>query len=691
MATANSNIQITNLDFDSIKSNFKTFLQGQNTFKDYDFEGSGLSVLMDLLAYNTHYNAYYLNMVANEMFMDTAIMRNSVVSHAKLLNYTPKSSQAPTAFITLESNSLTTSSLTLPKFTKFQSEAVDGVNYPFITKDELTVNVSAGSATFNNIEIVQGEPISLAFTYSSATNSKQLFVLPDANIDTSTLVVQVQNSNIDSTVNTYTLGQDVSGINGSSTVYFLQEGLTDNYEIYFGDNVLGRALVDGNIVLVSYVVTNGTAAAGANNFVLLDTLGTGHNVITPIVAASTGSAKESIDSIKFNAPKHYSSQGRAVTKEDYIAIINQNNLGYTFDSINVWSGVDNDPPAYGQVFVSMKPAGGYTLTQTQKEKITNFVIKPASVLTIEPKIVDPDYTYLNITTNVVFDQRKTTLTSEQIKSKIKTAIQYFADSTLNTFQSTFSLADLIVAIKNADGSIVSNDCDVKLEKKFYPILQTIKNYTINYGVPLKRNILHAGIYSGVTVKYYNNDSTATLISDVYLEEVPFATSGIEKIDILNPGFGYTQVPSVVITGDGSGATATAEVVNGYINKINITNSGNNYTQAIVTVLNDALDTTGSSGAAVATIQGQYGALRSYYYDQNNNNAKTILNTNVATVDYYNGKIVFEEFAPYDVNDPLGQLNIIATPDSTIISASQNRIITVDPFDTLAININVTTK
>lgn len=688
---ANNNIQITNLDFDSIKNNLKTFMRGQDKFKDYDFEGSGLSVLMDLMAYNTHYNAYYLNMVANEMFMDTAALRSSVVSHAKLLNYTPKSAQAPTAFITLLSNNVTSSSLTLPKFTKFQSEAVDGVNYTFITKDEITVNVDNNVATFTDIEIIQGEPISLTFSYSSSSNPKQLFVLPDTGIDTSTLVVQVQNSSIDLTINTYKLGQDVTGINGSSLVYFLQEGLDGSYEIYFGDNVLGSSLTDGNLVLVSYVVTNGTSSAGANNFVLMDTLGVGYNTVTPIVQASTGSGKESIDSIKFNAPKHYSTQGRAVSKDDYISIINNNNLGYNFDSVNVWSGTDNDPPAFGQVFISMKPTGGYTMTQTQKDKITNFVIKPASVLTVEPRIVDPDYTYLNVISNVQYDQRRTNLTSEQIKSKVIASIQSFGNSTLNTFQSTFSLADLIVAIKNADPSITSNDCQVKIEKKFYPILDTIRNYTLNYGVPLKRSILFSGITSVETIQYYNNDSNALLINDVYIEEVPFASSGIDKITVLNPGYNYTQVPQVVINGDGTGATATAEIVNGYINKIIVTNSGSDYTQAVITIINDPQDKSGSSGSAVATIQGQYGNLRSYYYDQNNNNAKTILNSSVATVDYYNGKITFQDFSPHDVNNALGLLTIKANPDTSILSASQNRILTIDPFDPLAISVNVTTK
>jgi hypothetical protein len=683
---ANNNIQISNLDFDSIKNNMKTFLKGQSKFQDYDFEGSGLSVLMDLLAYNTHYNAYYLNMIANEMFMDTATIRSSVVSHAKLLNYTPKSAQAPTAFITLQSNQVQASSLTLPKFTKFQSEAIDGVNYTFITKDSHTVNATANTVTFVDLEITQGEPISLSFAYSSATNSKQLFVLPDANIDTSTLLVQVQQSSTNLDIQTYNLAQELSGVNGNSTIYYLQEGLNGTYEIYFGDNILGKSLTDGNIVLVSYIVTSGTSAAGANNFVLLDSIASGNNIVYPLVAASQGSAKESIDSIKMTAPKAYASQGRAVTSEDYIAVLQNNNLGYSFDSVNVWSGVDETPPVYGRVFISIKPTGGYVLTKTQKDKIIDTIIKPVSVVTVNSTILDPDYTYLTINSKVLYDQKRTTLTSGQLQTNIKSSILDFSKSTLNTFNSTFSMADLITSIQNTDNSIIANEVDIKIQKKFMPVLGSSGEYSLNFGVELERGVYTSGINSTPTIQYY---TPTGLLNNVYIEEVPFPSSGIDSIEILNSGFGYTKTPIITITGDGMGATAEAVVVNGQISKINLTSSGNNYTQAIVTVTNAPGDTTGATGSLYAKLSGQYGSLRTYYYDANN--TKIILDSNIGTIDYFNGVITLPNFAPYDVNDPLGQLTITATPKSTIISSAKNRIITVDEYDQASISVNVTAK
>jgi len=688
MATANSNIQISDLDFDAIKTNLKTFLRSQDKFKDYDFEGSALSNLLDLLAYNTHYNSYYLNMVANEMFLDTAALRSSVVSHAKLLNYTPKSATAPTATVNLIVTGLDVASLTIGKFTGFSSEAIDGVNYKFVTKETVTKNVSGGTAQFLGLEIIQGEPISLSYTYSSSSNPKSIFSLPDGNIDTSTLIVQVQNSSINNTLINYTRGENVLNLNENSTVYFLQEGLNGKYEIYFGDGVLGKKLTDGNIVRISYVVTKGSSSLGANNFVLLDTIG-GVPTIYPLTGATNGSDKESIESIKYTAPKAYSAQGRAVTVEDYISVLQNNKIGLTFDSVNVWGGVDYATPAFGQVFISLKPSGAYNITATQKQRLINDVLKPVSVVTVKPTIIDPDYTYLKVTADIVYDQKRTNLSSTQIQDNVKIAIRNFGKTSLNTFNSLFDMSDLSASIKAVDGSIIATQVDVKVQKKFLPTLGIHKTYTLNYGVPLERSVFTAGINSFPTIKYYSIDGQINLINDVYIEEVPFPASGVESINILNIGFGYIDTPTVKITGDGEGATATAVVVNNHLNKINVTNSGNNYTQAIVTIENAAADTTGNSGSAYAILKGQYGKLRSYYYDSKNK--KTILEPNIATVDYYNGTISFNNFNPYDVNDPLGQLTLTATPKSTIIESTKNRILSIDEFDPQAVIVNVTAK
>lgn len=398
MATANNNLQISELDFNNIKASLTNFLKSQDTFKDYNFTGSGLNVLLDVLAYNTQYNAYYLNMVANEMFLDSATQRESVVSHAKELNYIPKSVIAPSANVNVVVTGVNATSLTLPKFATFISENVDGKNYPFVTVDNQTVSVTANTATFSDITIKQGIPVTYSFTYNQTSNEKAMFDLQDDAIDTTTLEVEVYPNPSSNAYDVYNLSTDYLTLNGNSKVYFIQEGLNGKYQIYFGDDILGKKLADGSKVSVSYIVTKGTAAAGANNFTLTTSIG-GTAVVNSITPTTSGAERESIDSIKFQAPKAYSAQNRAVSKNDYITAIQQNNLGFSFDSVNVWGGEQNDPPVYGQVFISMKPAGAYAFTETQKERIISEVIKPVSILTVTPTIVDPDYTYikLNIT------------------------------------------------------------------------------------------------------------------------------------------------------------------------------------------------------------------------------------------------------------------------------------------------------
>ena len=689
MASSNTNVQLTGLDFNTIKSNFINYLQSQSTFKDYNFQGSAMSVLLDVLAYNTQYNAYYLNMVANEMFLDTALQRSSVISHAKLLDYTPKSNIAPTAIINITSNNVSATSVTLPQYTNFLSESVGGANYNFVTVSPITANASNNTIQFNNVEIKQGLPVTYTYTVDSVTNPTYTFELPDSSVDTTTIQVLVQQSSSNTSYTVYTQAQNYLILNGTSPVYWVQEGFNGNYQIYFGDGIIGNQLQDGNVIIVSYIVTQGTAAAGANSFVLMDTIqGLGTTTINGVVPASEGGTKESIQSIKFQAPKAYAAQNRAVSKDDYITLIQQNNLGYSFDAVNVWGGEENNPPVYGQVFVSLKPTGSLLLTDTQKQDIINNVISPISVMTVTPTIVDPDYTYLQIAANVVYSQSQTLLTANGIQQAVTSAVNTFTSSTLNTFNSTFSMADLMYAIQNADPSIITNQTNIRIQKKFYPNLTTPTTYSLNFGTQLQKGVLTSGITSTPSLQYRNPANTASIITSVFIEEVPSYTGGIQNINIVNPGYGYQSVPTVTILGDGSGATANATINgSGQITSITLGSSGNNYTQAVVVITPAANDKTGNLGAATAVLQGQYGTLRSYYY--NSNNVKTILNNNIGTIDYINGIVTLNAFSPVQVNNPLGELTITATPLNTLLSSSQNRIVTVDPYDPVAITVTVT--
>ena len=689
MAGENSNIQITDLDFNTIKTNLKRYLQSQTTLQDYNYEGSALSTLLDVLAYNTQYQAYYLNMVANEMFLDSALQRSSVVSHAKLLNYTPQSAAAPRAQIDLVMNNVTASSLTLPKFTSFLSEAIDGVSYRFVTLNSTTenTNLANNTVTFNDLVIKQGEPVTLSFTYDSAANPTAIFELPDTNVDTTTISVVVQQSTSNSSSQVFTLVDDYLALNGTTKAFFLQEATNGFYQIYFGDGILGEALTDGNVVSVSYIITSGTAATDANNFVLMDTIsGFSSSTITPVQAATQGAERESIESIKYTAPKSYAAQGRAVTKEDYIFLI-QNNAGiFPIDAVNVWGGEENDPPVYGVVFVAIKPSGGYLLTPSQKSIIEEQIIKPISVLTVQPRIIDVDYNYLVINSNILYDTKLTTLTSSQLQAQTLTAIQGFATDTLNTFNSTFQLSTLISTVQSVSPSFITNDASITLQKRLVPSLTSSTTYTLKYGTSLKKDIFGKSISVTPTFQVIDVDNNSVVRDSVYLEETPSSTTYVESISISNPGFGYTSTPTVTILGDGTGATARATVVNGQVDSITMIDVGVNYTQAIVQIT--STDGNGSLASAVAVLAGNKGTLRTYYFE---NNVKKILNANAGTVDYAQGIVTLTDFNPSAINSPLGILSVQAVPTSTIVSSARDKIITLDNTDPNAININIVAK
>ena len=344
---SNTNIQVANLDFSDIKRNFITYLQSQDTFKDYNFTGSALSTLLDVLAYNTQYNAFYLNMVANEMFLDSALQRSSVVSHAKLMNYVPRSAIGPVAEINLVFSGVTTTNFTIPKYTNFLSEPVNGTNYNYMTTTATTVGVANNVALFPMVELKQGSLSSYSFTVNSTNNPNYIYEIPDSNIDLSTIEVLVQDSSTNTYYDVYNSETSYLELNPTSKVYFVQEAVDGNYQIYFGDGVLGKQLSDGNIVRVNYLTTLGTAGGLANNFVLMDNIGSYATItVNPISAATQGTDKETISSIKFQAPKAFAAQSRAVSKNDYITAVQQNSLGISFDAVSVWGGEENIPPVF---------------------------------------------------------------------------------------------------------------------------------------------------------------------------------------------------------------------------------------------------------------------------------------------------------------------------------------------------------
>ena len=470
--------EITDLDFDTVKDNFKTFLSQQTQFTDYNFEGSGMSVLMDLLAYNTHYMAFHANMLANEMFIDTALTRSASVSHAKSLGYLPSSSKAAYAEvdITVKDVPISQKTLVMDAGTIFTT-SVDDTSYNFVTIGDSTATSDNGTFVFTGVQIYEGTRIRYTYTVNSS-DLEQQFIIPSATADTTTLVVSVQASASDVSTDTYTLNTDYAELDSTSLKYFLQEVEGGQYEVYFGDGVTGKKPIDGNIVILDYVVTNGSLADGANVFTASSTIG-GYSNITALTtsAAAGGGDAETVDSIKFNAPLKYATQGRAVTPDDYKAIVPS--VYTNIKSIQCWGGEDNDPPIYGKVYVAIRPNSGTSLTTTTKNQIvTN--LKKYNVASIVPEIVDPEILYLVLGVTAKYNSTVTEKAKSDIKALVETTVSTFNTNNLQKFDSVFRHSNLVREIDETDTSILSSTATVKLKRIVTPTLNAITKYTVAF-------------------------------------------------------------------------------------------------------------------------------------------------------------------------------------------------------------------
>lgn len=658
-------LNITELDFDTIKSNLKTYLKSQKEFQDYDFDGSGLSVLLDVLAYNTHYNAYYLNMVANESFLDTAILRDSVVSHAKTLGYIPYSRKAARAVINIDANASLyyLDTLTLPRGFSFRSEVYDNTTYNFCLLDDITITKANNNFYFENVEIYEGNINSIQFTYDEVNNPNAVFILPDKNIDTDTIRVRVQNNN---EFEIFTLAKNITLLDSISSVYFLEEGSNEKYSIYFGNNVLGKKLQNGAIINVSYLITSGVSGNKLQNFVALDQIGSLNNfVITTISEASGGAEKETINNIKLAAPSQYSSQNRLVTINDYETYLKTNYP--SIESLSVWGGEDNNPKVYGKVFISIKPLNDYYLSETEKERIINEIIKPVSIINILPVILDPEYLFVNIIANVRYNPTKTLLSQEELKTIIRNKIIQYDSENLQQFKSSILISRLQEMIDSSDYSIIGNDVTLKVQKRFEPILNTLYNYTLNFNIPLKTGTITNKLLSTEFDVY----DSSNVIRTVLLEEVLNSQTGLASISIIDPGTNYTSTPIVTITGDGTGATAEAVIVNGRVSKINITNTGINYTKATVTITGGG----GYGATAMAFVNYRMGELRTVYF--NELSEKIVVNDKIGTINYDNGIMKINNLNILRIADGTSEIKVTIEPDSGMLESTRNVILTID--------------
>jgi len=482
MAINDKRLEVTEFDFDEVKSNLKIFLKAQDQFTDYDFEGSGMNILLDVLAYNTHYLGFNANMLANEMFLDSSSIRSSIVSHAKTLGYTPTSARASKAIVDVTLNT-TDSSLTMPAGTVFNT-TVDGTTYKFSTITDVTKSNTGNSIPFTNTDIYEGTFITTRYTVDSS-DIDQRFLLTDNRADTTTLTVKVQTSSSDSTTTTYIKTTDITQVTASSNVYYLQEVEAGLFEIYFGDGVIGSALSDGNIVVLTYVVSNKSLANGASLFTNAATIASVSDVATATVAAATaGSEPESLQSIKYNAPLSYASQGRCVTAEDYKVYAKQ--YFPNTKSVSVFGGEGGSfdtslgvvsTPEYGKVFIAIESTTGNNLTDTEKSTLIT-ALSPFTVASITPVIVDTQTTNIILGITFQFDSSKTTETATSLASKINTTLRNYNTSNLAQFDGAFRHSKVTGLIDDTDTSITSNITTVTLAHNLAPTLNTATAYTI---------------------------------------------------------------------------------------------------------------------------------------------------------------------------------------------------------------------
>ena len=513
---ASNKLQVSDFDFDDIKANLKSFLQDQSEFQDYDFEGSGFAVLLDLLAYNTHYLGFNANMLANEMYLDSADIRKNIVSLAKMLGYTPTSPKSPTATVDILMNNIptTVATITMAKGTAFTT-SVDGETYQFVTNAIHTLTPTNGVYKFSNIPLYEGTLVTFKYTADS-TDVDQRFVIPSVSADTSTLKVSVQNSASDTTTSTYTLATGITNINATSKVYFLQEMEDGKFEVYFGDDVLGNKLDDGNIVILEYIVSNKDEANGASSFTLSGSIGGYSDVtLTTVSSAQGGAEAQTKESIRYNAPLQYSAQDRAVTTGDYETIVQS--LYPNAQSVSAWGGEDDETPVYGVVKIAIKAASGSTLTNTTK---TNLVtqLKKYNVASVRPEIVDPETTSILLTTNVKFDQNSANKTADTLKSDILTTLTNYNTNTLTQFDGVFRYSKVTGLIDNTDSSILSNITTLKIRKDFTPTLAVSSKYNVYFRNSLYNphsghNSAAGGILESSGFKVSGDSSTVFYLDD----------------------------------------------------------------------------------------------------------------------------------------------------------------------------------
>lgn len=569
-----TNTPVTELDFDPLRVSLKQFLRSQTAFTDYDFDASNLSVLIDLLAYNTHYNAILANMVNNEMFLDTALKRSSVVSLAKHLNYIPRSQRSAESKVDIRLQNVpgNPNFITLERYTLFNT-IIDGNTYSFYNNESYVATPSNYVYTFTDVRLYQGRKLEYYYTVGTTPGPDNKYVIPNQTVDTRTVQVAIQYGGSSNYSETYSLSDNIIDIGSDSKVFFLEENTEGFYQIYFGDGILGQILGTGDIVKISYIVSDGDAANVSTNVPIAWTTSAiaGENQvdrsISTISKPSGGAVREGIESIRFNALNSYSANNRAITNNDYAGII-QKEVPNAL-AVNVWGGEVNNPPEYNTVYVSVAPKVGYYFTEAEKTRIIDTVLKPRSVVTMKHKFVDPEYTYLNFNITAQYNTAATNRSSGQLSSLINQALIAYTDANLYKFNTTFYQSQLHKALLAVDSSLLSINISQRLVKSLSPLLtyqsNTVTNTIAFSGTLYFPAALHPAEIFSTKFVY----SAGTSIYTVQIQDVPdqvpadYAGTGVLKLIDLATGNILDEALGTVDYGKGT-LTINNLIVTGYL-------------------------------------------------------------------------------------------------------------------------------
>jgi hypothetical protein len=532
-----------NLDYSQIKESLKEHLKTLKEFQDFDFEASGIQQILSLLAYNTAYNSFYLNMVGAEMFLDSAQLRGSVTSRAKAIGYTPTSATCATAKIRLEVDTTYGPLDPNPAFVRlnqtdeFQAY-LDGKSYSFTPDRTYLIEPDTTGKYVQDVIIVEGRRLKFQYVVDRNSPVKQRFEIPNKNVDLKTVSVKVQESAASSVVQVYSPASNLNLLNQDSLVYFVQENQNELYEVYFGEDILGVQPNTANIVIIEYVVTNGPVANGIKTFAKVEKP-TGYNKVKITVLESTrgGVEKESNESIKLLAPLLYEAQDRAVTKNDYEALIRKDNPNVEF--VRVWGGEDMVPPDYGKVYAAIKPKTGSRLSTDQKSSLVNRLLKERNVIAVEVKVVDPDYLYMVSTSMVKFRAKTTTLKAADIKKAVYDEILEYKNSVFNGFDADFSHSKLVATIDSVNRAITGNITSVELKKRIYPAFDVPTRFELKFHNALDKGdsannesaINSSGyIYRGVTTYIGDNGQGSLYLYRIVDNKRVVIQQGIGSVD-----------------------------------------------------------------------------------------------------------------------------------------------------------------